>query len=154
MGCVLFVLLSACGGGGGGADSPPNVTPSGNGSEAGSEAGSELDPNPETPDASGTSRLTLAWTSTATNADGSCSDGIRGYRINLGLISGLYDYSAVVNNAQVHCSTMTANECGEVRRCRYTMERLTRASWYVTLQTLDVNGLQSRHSEEIVAVVY
>ena len=145
-------LLSACGGGGGGggSSSSPGVTPSGNNPNPVNDVGS----NPDIVDAGSTSRLTLAWTSSATNADGSCSDGIRGYRINLGLLSGLYDYSALVNTAQVHCSTLTTDECGEVRRCRYTVERLTRASWYVTLQSVDFNGRQSRHSEEIVATVY
>ena len=150
VGCGPIFLLSACGGGGGGSSSSPSVAPSGNSPDPVTDGNSD----PETIDAGGTSRLTLAWTSTATNADGSCSDGIRGYRINLGLLSGLYDYSAVVNTAQVHCSTLTADECGEVRRCRYTVERLTRASWYVTLQSVDINGRQSRHSEEIVAAVY
>lgn len=147
----LALVLSACGGGGGGSSDPAprsSVSPS---------AGSTPPPSSNLPtdslDAGGNRRLTLAWTSTAENSDGTCSAGIRGYRVNLGVIPGIYAYTAMIHHAQTRCTTLMMNACGEVQRCAYTVDRLVPASWYLTVQSVDVNGRESVYSEEIVAAV-
>lgn len=145
LGIGSLLLVTACGGGGGGSGSSSGVIPS--------SSNGTPSPGGGTIDAGGDGQVTLAWTSDTGSVDGSCSSGIRGYRINVGLISGLYDYSAVVNNSQLNCSTVSTDACGDVQRCTYTVRGLTRASWYVAVQSVDVNGLESSYSEEVVATV-
>lgn len=104
--------------------------------------------------AGGDRQVTLAWTSTPVNIDGTCTAGIQGYRINVGLSPGFYAYSAMVYNSSLNCSTVGNNDCGAVQRCTYTVEGMTSASWYVAIQSVDVFSNESGYSEEIVATVY
>lgn len=137
------LLLTACGGGGGSsASSDSEVVPSSSGHGSGSIG------------AGGDGQVTLAWTSTPVNIDGTCTAGIQGYRINIGLSPGFYAYSTMVYNSSLNCSTVGTSDCGAVQRCTYTVEGMTSASWYVAIQSVDVFSNESGYSEEIVAMVY
>lgn len=143
LGIGFLFLVSACGGGGGGGGASSPVVPSA--STGGSNAGDV--------GAGGTGEVTIAWTSNPVNIDGSCSAGIQGYRINTGLSPGLYDYSTTVYNAQLACSTVGTDPCGDVQRCTFTVQGLTSASWYLAVQAIDVYGNVSGYSDPIVATI-
>lgn len=135
-----LLLVTACGGGGSGSSSsmsPSTPTPQNSGNIG----------------AGGTGEVTIAWNASPVNIDGSCSPGIQGYRLNAGLSPGYYDYSTTVYNAQLRCSTVAFEACGEVQRCTYTVSGLTSASWYLAVQSVDVYGNESGYSDAIVATV-
>lgn len=147
LGIGSALLLTACGGGGGGSGSSSSgVTPSVSGDTANPSAGDI--------GAGGDGQATIAWTSSLINVDGTCSAGIQGYRINVGLSPGFYAYSAMVYTSQMNCENVSTNSCGNVQRCTYTVEGLTSASWYVAVQSVDVFSNESGYSEEVVATVY
>lgn len=147
LGIGSVLLITACGGGGGASGpSTSGAVPS--------TSGSATNPDSGTIDAGGTGQVTVAWTSTPVNIDGSCSAGIQGYRVNAGLSPGFYAYSTMVYNSQISCSAISTSACGDVQRCTYTVQGLTSASWYIAIQSVDVFGNESGYSEEIVATVY
>jgi len=143
------LMLGGCGGGGGSGStgaSTPSASPSVvSDQSSGSAATSDL---------GGTGRVTLSWSTDPTNVDGSCTTGIRGYRINMGLAPGLYSTSLQVDSPQLSCTTAGSNACGVIQRCTYTIETLTSASWYITTQSVDFYGNRSGYSNEVVATVY
>lgn len=98
--------------------------------------------------------MTIAWSTNPTNVDGSCTTGIRGYRINMGLAPGLYSTAFQVGGPELTCTTAGSNACGVIQRCRYTIETLTSASWYITTQAVDLYGNRSGNSNEVIATVY
>lgn len=147
LGAAQVLLLSACGGGGGGGTEPASSA-----TTASSTTVTPAAPA-QTLDAGGNRLMTVAWTHTLQNSDGTCSSGIAAYRINLGLVSGLYAYSSLVHSSQVTCSTVVMDACGAVQRCSYTVETLRPGTWFVTVQSVDINGRESGYSEETVAVV-
>lgn len=102
----------------------------------------------------GSGQLTVAWTSNPTNVDGSCSVGIQGYRISVGLTPGVYLVSETIPVAQANCSTISSSSCGAVQRCSYTVQGLTSATWYLAVQTVDIFGYQSGYSEAVSGTVY
>ncbi len=139
------LMLGGCGGGGGGSTdaSAPAASPA------------VVSGQSDAPDLGGTGRVTLAWSTNPTNVDGSCTAGLRGYRINMGLAPGLYSTSLQVDTPQVSCTTTAdSNACGAIQRCSYTIETLTSASWYITLQAEDFYGNRSGNSDEVIATVY
>lgn len=138
------LMLAGCGGGGGGTDA-----------SASAASPAVVDGQSDAPDLGGTGRVTLAWSTNPTNVDGSCTAGLRGYHINMGLAPGLYSTSLQVDTPQVSCTTTTdSNACGAVQRCSYTIETLTSASWYIALQAEDLYGNRSGNSEEVIVTVY
>lgn len=144
-----LLLVTACGGGGGGGSgSSASINPS-----TSTPHPSSVLPDTSDIGAGGTGEVTIAWTSNFVNVDGSCSSGIRGYRINAGLSPNYYQYSATVENAQLMCSTVSMDACGPVQRCTYTVKGLSSASWYLSVQSVDVYGNASGFSEAVVATV-
>ena len=136
-GLVLGILLSGCGGGGG-IDSVASTGA------------------PATPASaeSGTGQVTIAWDSAPTNMDGACTVGIQGYRINLGLSPGLYSRTDFVGRDQLICSAVGTTACGNIERCTYTISGLTTASWYISVQSVDLYWGVSNYSDPVVATVY
>lgn len=140
---IVSLLLTACGGGGGGSGSSASATPT---TPAVAHNAGDVG-------AGGTGEVTIAWTSSSVSIDGSCSPGIQGYRINVGLSPGFYEYSTTVYNARLSCMTVGADACGDVQRCTYTVQGLTAASWYIAVQSIDVYGNESGYSDPIVATI-
>ena len=140
------LILGGCGGGGSTDTSSQSASPSVV-SDQGSTSSSELN-------LGGTGRVTISWSTNPTNVDGSCTTGIRGYRINMGLAPGLYSASLEVDSPELSCTTAGSNACGVIQRCTYTVETLTSASWYITTQAVDFYGNRSGYSNEVVATVY
>lgn len=102
----------------------------------------------------GSGQLTVAWTSNPTNMDGSCTSGIQGYRINVGLSSGVYLVSETKSLDQLSCTTISSSTCGAIQRCTYTVQGLASATWYMAIQTVDVLGYQSSYSDVVSATVF
>lgn len=102
----------------------------------------------------GSGQLTVAWTSNPTNVDGSCSAGIQGYRISVGLTPGVYLVSETVPVAAANCTAISSSSCGAVQRCSYTIQGLTAATWHIAVQTVDIFGYQSGYSEPVSGTVY
>lgn len=134
---ALSVLLSGCGGGGG-------SDPVGGGTPAA--------PAGEPPES--TARVSIAWNSAPLNVDGSCTAGVQGYRVSLGLSPGLYSREDWVGGDQLICTNVDTTPCGGVQRCSYTVEGLSSASWYISVQTVDVFGNFSDYSDAVIATVY
>lgn len=148
IGTLFFV--TACGGGGGGGSSSSPVTPSTSAPPA-TPPDTSIDPSDI--GAGGTGQVTLEWTSSHVNTDGSCSSGLQGYRINVGLTPNYYDYSTTVEASDLSCSVVSMDDCGSVQRCTYTVRGLTSASWYLAVQSIDMYGNESNYSDQIVATV-
>ncbi|MFA7386479.1 MAG: hypothetical protein WCZ87_02325 [Thiohalobacteraceae bacterium] len=138
-GLVLGILLSGCGGGGGG------------GTDGATSTGSPAAPASAE---SRTGQVTIAWDSAPTDMHGACTVGIQGYRINLGLSPGLYSRTDFVGRDQLICSAVGSTACGNIERCSYTISGLTTASWYISVQSVDLYGGVSAYSDPVVATVY
>lgn len=97
---------------------------------------------------------TLVWDAPTTNADGSCINDLDGFRVNYGLSSGDYSEANSVSLDDLQ-STSTGNDtsCGEVVSYQLPLDSLDSASWYITVQSRDVGGNLSEHSEEIVVTI-
>lgn len=144
---VLCLLLAGCGGGGGG-------TASGSDSGTSSVVASGQSGGESFEEMGGTGQVTVAWTSDPTNVDGTCTAGIQAYRINVGLTPGVYLVSETVPLNQLNCTNISASACGAIQRCSYTIEGLTAATWYISIQTVDVFGSYSDYSQAVAATVY
>ena len=134
---VLGFLLGGCGGGGG----------TGSAASTGSPATPASAENR-------TDEVTIAWDSVPINVDGACTAGIQGYRVSLGLSPGLYSRTDVVERDQLVCTAVGNTACGSIERCGYTVARLTTASWYISVQSVDLYGGVSDYSDAVVATVY
>ena len=102
----------------------------------------------------GSGRVTIAWNTNPTNIDGSCSSGTQAYRINLGLAPRVYLVSETIDLASLNCPVVSSSTCGAVRRCTYTVQGLSSATWYIAAQTVDMYGYQSGYSNEAVTTVF
>lgn len=142
----LCLILAGCGGGGGG-DSTGSSTPS-------TTATGQPGDGTSFEDMGGSGQLTVAWTSNPTNVDGSCTAGIQGYRVNVGLTPGVYLVSQVIPVNELSCTTISSSTCGAVQRCSYTIRGLTAATWYIAIQTVDILGYQSGYSDPVSGTVY
>lgn len=77
--------------------------------------------------------VTLNWTPPDRREDGSVLDGLSGYRIYYGQVSGVYPNRRNVNDGSISS---------------FTLDNLQPGTWYIAITSLDVNGLESELSNE------
>lgn len=82
--------------------------------------------------------VTLSWSPPESRVDGSPLTNLAGYKIDYGLMSGVYDYEIDVSNAGV----MT-----------YVVENLSPGEWFFAVAAYDAEGLESDPSNEVARTI-
>ncbi len=125
---VLCLVLTACSGGG---------SSSGNGSTA-----------------TGISTVTLKWNAPNQNMNGSCLTSIAGYHVYSGTSSSNMALKETLAPNAVSCSAGgTANNCGQIQTCSYTLTNITSGTWYIAVQAFDSSGQDSGDSNVVVKTI-
>ena len=82
--------------------------------------------------------VALSWSAPESRIDGSPLTNLAGYRIDYGLMSGVYDYEIDVNNPGV---------------LSYVVENLAPGEWFFAVSAYDADGLESDPSNEAVRTI-
>lgn len=138
---VLTTTVAAAGcmggGGGGGGGTAATATPGGTTA-------------PQTATVSGGTGPTITWEEPSRNADGSVLRDLIGYRLSYGLSPNDYTESRTLNLSDVDCMF---EDDASARTCSYQLSGLSSASWYVSVQTVDMDGNLSSPSEPAIVTV-
>ena len=78
--------------------------------------------------------VTLNWTPPTRREDGSPLNGLSGYRVYYGQVSGVYPNRRSVNDGAISS---------------FTLDSLQPGTWYVAITSIDNNGLESALSNEV-----
>lgn len=92
----------------------------------------------------GEGRATVTWTAPTQRTDGSCLGDLAGFVVKWGPMRSRMDRSARLSLSEAACSpTGEHADCGPVRACRYTVDRLGPIKWYFTVTAVDEAGAES-----------
>ena len=136
---IVAGQLVGCGGGGGSGDATLDSVVSSASVSSSSEPASSSEPVPSSEAATGS--FTLNWTAPTTRSDGSplsLSD-IAGYRIYYGSSQGDYPNSVNLNDGSADSAVV---------------ENIPVGSYFVSMTTYDVYGLESGYSSTVTKQVY
>lgn len=100
--------------------------------------------------------VSLQWLAPTSNVDGSCIDGLSGYRLNYGTSSGYYRYSTNVDVADISCQDSgTTGDCGNIPICTGTVEgsNFSAGTWFISIQAYDSDGDLSDYSNEATGII-
>jgi hypothetical protein len=96
---------------------------------------------------------TLSWETPVTNLDGTCADGLEGFRIGAGNESGTY---TKIEQVAFSSGDLTCEQTGfdascsvPVQTCTYTVPGLTPGTWFFSVQVYDRNMNFSPYSAEV-----
>jgi hypothetical protein len=96
---------------------------------------------------------TLSWEAPVTNLDGTCAEGLEGFRIGAGNESGTYTKieQVVLSSGDLTCQqTGFDGSCSvPVQSCTYTVPGLTPGTWFFAVQAYDRNMNFSPYSAEV-----
>ncbi len=139
-------------------DRTPGSAPGGNSGEQGGDSGSDAPGNSgggdsgagstpgqgggdNTPAPAPVDRTALlTWEGPTRNADNSCLEDLKGYRISYGQEVGVYNESVDLElDELVGTRTGEVDECGEVMSYTFLIKELPTATWHFAIQAVDAD---------------